>query len=51
MSPFLLDILAQLVSKNPYFRCNFAGKAGDTVKVSWIDNRGVKRVDEDLVKA
>ena len=30
------------VSKNPYFRCNFAGKAGDTVKVSWIDNRGVE---------
>ena len=43
--------ICPLVSKNPYFRCNFGGKAGDIVKVLWIDNLGVKRVDEDLVKA
>ncbi|MDA9689593.1 thiosulfate oxidation carrier complex protein SoxZ [Betaproteobacteria bacterium] len=47
----LVGYIGPLVSKNPYFRFNFAGKAGDTVKVSWIDNRGVKRVHEDLVKA
>ena len=49
--PVLVGYIGPLVSKNPYFRCNFAGKVGDTVKVSWIDSRGVKRVDEDLVKA
>ncbi|MAU42399.1 MAG: thiosulfate oxidation carrier complex protein SoxZ [Proteobacteria bacterium] len=47
----LVGFIGPTVSKNPYFKCNFAGKAGDTVKVSWVDNRGVKRVDEDLVKA
>ena len=47
----LVGYIGPLVSKNPYFRYNFSGKAGDTVKVSWVDSRGVKRVDEDLVKA
>ena len=47
----LVGYIGPTVSKNPYFKCNFEGKAGDTVKVSWVDNRGVKRVDEDLVKA
>ena len=47
----LVGYIGPTVSKNPYFKCNFAGKAGDTVKVSWVDNRGVRRVDEDLVKA
>ena len=47
----LVGYIGPLVSKNPYFRCNFGGKAGDIVKVLWIDNLGVKRVDEDLVKA
>ncbi|MFC1775949.1 thiosulfate oxidation carrier complex protein SoxZ [Pseudomonadota bacterium] len=29
------------VSKNPYFGFSFEGaKAGDTVKVKWIDNKG-----------
>lgn len=29
------------VSKNPYFGFSFAGaKAGDTLKVSWVDNQG-----------
>ena len=45
----LIGYIGPTVSKNPYFKCNFAGKAGDTVKVSWVDNRGVRRVDEDLV--
>ena len=29
------------VSKNPYFGFSFSGaKAGDTLKVSWVDNKG-----------
>jgi sulfur-oxidizing protein SoxZ len=29
------------VSKNPYINFSFRGaKAGDTLKVSWVDNRG-----------
>ena len=29
------------VSKNPYFGFKFRGaKAGDTLKVAWVDNRG-----------
>lgn len=29
------------VSKNPYLSFKFAGaKAGDTVKLSWVDNKG-----------
>jgi sulfur-oxidizing protein SoxZ len=29
------------VSKNPYFSFKFRGaKAGDTLKVAWVDNRG-----------
>ena len=47
----LVGYIGPLVSKNPYFRYNFAGKVGDIVKVSWVDNRGVERVDEDFVKA
>ena len=47
----LVGYIGPTVSKNPYFKYNFAGKAGDTVKVLWVDNRGVRRVDEDLVKA
>ena len=48
--PVLVGYIGPTVSKNPYFKCNFAGKAGDTVKVLWVDNRGLRRVDEDLVK-
>ena len=33
--------LSTAVSKNPYFRFKFQGaKAGDSLKVSWVDNRG-----------
>lgn len=29
------------VSKNPYFSFSFSGaKAGDTLRASWVDNRG-----------
>lgn len=33
--------LSTAVSKNPYFRFKLRGaQAGDTLRVSWIDNRG-----------
>jgi sulfur-oxidizing protein SoxZ len=28
------------ISKNPYFACKYKGAAGDTIKVSWVDNKG-----------
>ncbi|MBF0255011.1 MAG: thiosulfate oxidation carrier complex protein SoxZ [Gammaproteobacteria bacterium] len=28
------------VSKNPYLNCKVAANAGDTLKVSWTDNKG-----------
>ncbi|EIJ34663.1 thiosulfate oxidation carrier complex protein SoxZ [Thiothrix nivea] len=28
------------VSKNPYLAFNYAGKAGDKVKLTWKDNKG-----------
>ena len=46
----LVGYIGPTVSKNPYVKCTFAGSAGDRLKVSWLDNRGVKRIDEDLVK-
>ncbi len=30
------------VSKNPYLAFNYAGKAGDKVKLAWTDNKGEK---------
>lgn len=38
------------VSKNPYlsFKVN-GGKAGDTVTVSWVDNKGETRTDKAKV--
>ena len=37
----VLANLSTAVSKNPYFRFNLRGaSAGDTLKVSWVDNRG-----------
>jgi sulfur-oxidizing protein SoxZ len=39
------------VSKNPYLQFQFAGgKAGDKVKVTWIDNTGETRTDEAVVR-
>jgi sulfur-oxidizing protein SoxZ len=38
------------VSKNPYLQFAFkGGKAGDTIVVTWTDNRGDKRSDEAAV--
>jgi sulfur-oxidizing protein SoxZ len=35
------------VSKNPYFAFNLNGaKAGDTLKMSWVDNKGESAAEE-----
>jgi sulfur-oxidizing protein SoxZ len=37
----MLANFSTAVSKNPYFSFKFRGaKAGDTLKVAWVDNRG-----------
>ncbi len=39
------------VSKNPYFGFKFRGaKAGDTLKVAWVDNRGDTDEIETVLK-
>ncbi|MCK5902198.1 MAG: thiosulfate oxidation carrier complex protein SoxZ [Cocleimonas sp.] len=38
------------VSKNPYLSLNYAGKAGDKVKISWKDNKGNTGEAEKTVK-
>jgi len=43
--------LGPTISKNPYLRCKIKGAVGDTISVSWIDNKGQERVDEAIVKA
>lgn len=38
------------VSKNPYMQFTLKGaKAGDKVRIEWIDNKGDKRADEAVV--
>jgi sulfur-oxidizing protein SoxZ len=38
------------VSKNPFVQFSFkGGKAGDTIAVRWVDNRGEQRSDEALI--
>jgi sulfur-oxidizing protein SoxZ len=38
------------ISKNPYLSFKVKGaKAGDTVTVNWVDNKGDKRTDETKV--
>ena len=39
------------VSKNPYLSYEFTGaKAGDTVKISWVDNKGGSGSGETAIK-
>ena len=39
------------VSKNPYIAFKFkGGKAGDTVKLAWVDNTGETDADEVAIK-
>jgi sulfur-oxidizing protein SoxZ len=38
------------VSKNPFLSFKFKGGAkGDTVQITWVDNRGDKRADEATI--
>jgi sulfur-oxidizing protein SoxZ len=38
------------ISKNPFFRARIkAAKVGDKITVTWIDNKGDKRMDEATV--
>jgi sulfur-oxidizing protein SoxZ len=46
----LLGYIGPTVSKNPYIRCMFKGKAGDEIRVEWSDSKGETRVDKDIVK-
>ena len=39
------------ISKNPYLSFRFSGgAAGDTVKLSWVDNKGEKDSSETTIK-
>lgn len=39
------------ISKNPYLSFRFSGAAaGDTVKLSWVDNKGEKDSTETTIK-
>lgn len=39
------------ISKNPYFSFKFkGGKKGDTVKLSWVDNKGERDSTEEAIK-
>lgn len=39
------------VSKNPFLEFDFkGGKKGDTIKVTWTDNKGDTRTDEATIK-
>ncbi len=37
------------VSKNPFLSFRYAGKPGDKIVITWIDNHGDKRTDEATV--
>ena len=43
--------LGPAISKNPYLSFKFkGGAAGDTVALSWVDNKGGKDSDETTIK-
>ena len=47
----VLANLSTAVSKNPYFRFKLRGASpGDTLKVSWVDNRGETDAVETVLK-
>jgi sulfur-oxidizing protein SoxZ len=48
---FSADI-SQAISRNPVFAFKVKGaKAGDTIRVTWKDNKGETRTDETTVRA
>ena len=46
----LAGMLSGGVSKNPYLSCKAKGNPGDTVKISWVDNKGNKDEIETKIK-
>jgi sulfur-oxidizing protein SoxZ len=38
------------ISKDPYLAFNFAGKKGDKIKISWVDNTGATDSAETAIK-
>lgn len=49
--PVLVANWGVAVSKNPYLSFKFKGAAaGDTVKVSWVDNKGDSDSEETTIK-
>jgi sulfur-oxidizing protein SoxZ len=39
------------VSKNPYLQFQFGGaRAGDKIRITWVDNRGETRTDEVVIR-
>lgn len=48
--PILNAQCGTAISKNPFFVFRVrGGRKGDRLEVSWVDNRGDKRVDEAIV--
>lgn len=49
--PVMVANFSTAVSKNPYFGFKFSGaKAGDTLKISWVDNLGETDELETVLK-
>lgn len=49
--PVLVVNCSTAVARDPYFGFNFSGaKAGDTLTVSWIDNKGESSSTEVVLK-
>ena len=50
-TPILTAYWGPAISKNPYLSFRFSGgAAGDTVKLSWVDNKGDKDSAEATIK-
>lgn len=49
-TPVMIANFSTAVSKNPYFGFSFSGaKAGDALKVSWVDNLGASEEFETVL--
>jgi sulfur-oxidizing protein SoxZ len=49
-NPVVTAQLSGGVSKNPYLNCKAAANSGDSLKVSWVDNKGGMDSIEDKIK-
>jgi len=50
-SSVLTALWGPAISKNPYLSFKFkGGKKGDTVKISWVDNKGEKASKEAKIR-